>query len=160
PFINNVERIDVDHGKGLALKIDKADGTTDWIAYNPDGTLFQIRGVRTRANLAVNTSNGEIDVRRWFRADETNPDLINLARTDPSRPFVGKVIDTLPMQSGVVVTLAPSAQFDPQSLVGKVVFFQNDRHRTAHTIAAARGAGGTYELTFADDVLVGLAKVD
>ncbi len=152
----------LDKGAGVAVEVKRDDGATDLIAYNPTGGLTTIAGprIRTRAHIALGTYDSHATLTRWFRAFSTRND----EQFDAYQPESGEVTELFPLHSAVAVVFNGDASpTDAQSLVGRVVFFRNDRHRVAHTVSSAvRDFDNPlkYTLTLTDDILVGIARLD
>jgi hypothetical protein len=168
PFITGVRQLALAQGDGVALEVKRADGFEDVIVYAPDGSArLQDRRITTSAVIAVNTYHRASRPIRWFRANVLEAGAAGGAGVN--QPMTGRVKAVYPFMSAVSVKLDQQhLLYDARAraaLEGRVIHFRNDRHRTAHTVLSvappdADGAQGDLLLTLADDVLLGLAKVD
>ncbi|MEA2734695.1 MAG: hypothetical protein QOE14_1146, partial [Humisphaera sp.] len=160
PFIRSVTPLKLDDdegGAGVAIAVERVDGQTDVVMYDPAGARKRLRarGIDTRAEIAVTT----------FAADEKRPtrSFRVFATVASGRASVAKVVGVMPISSAIEIAAAdPNRPFDAADLPGRVIHFVNDRHRTAHTVASVARVPDSnhYLLTLADDIVVGLAKVD
>jgi hypothetical protein len=153
PFIKDVRQLKLNEPDAVALQVTREDGQADIILYNPSGHRIRIdhRDINTEAQVALTTFDAHGKLGRSFRA---------FSKVGPKQAIGGKVTQVLPLKSVVDVSIDPDRPLDPQSLIGQVVHFVNDHHRTAHTITSAWREGPKLELTLGDDLMVGLAKVD
>src|SRR5204863_7471171 len=75
----------------------------------------------------------------------------SFAATSGEESAVCRVTQVLPLRAAVEIQpqgwLDRDAHIAPQSLVGRVIHFRNDHHRTAHTIAAVQWDGDDLVLT-------------
>lgn len=151
PFIKDVKEFPLRRPDQTMLEVTREGGDIDVILINLSGEEVSIpaRGMRTRATAAVTTWGEGRKITRWFRALQ-------------APPFSGTVLDVLPLSGHVKIKLKGDRPFDdPQALVGRVVQFVNDRHRTSHPVTAARREDSeNIILTLGDDILIGLAKLD
>jgi hypothetical protein len=79
---------------------------------------------------------------------------------DPYRRLGGNVTEVLPLTGRIRVAVDRGDIGDEASLIGKVIHFSNERHRSAHTIRSARREGNSLLLGVDDDLFVGCAEVD
>jgi hypothetical protein len=157
PLIQDIKLLKLSRGDGVAIEVTR-EGAREVIVYNPGGSIKLADGrINTRANFAVNRYGNGSAPSQWVRAQATpNPPEVGKV----VGPFKAKVVSVYALTSSVGIRFEPDQAADMQSLVGRVVHFRNDRRRTAHTVVAAEGGENEIVLKLADDVIVGLAKVD
>jgi hypothetical protein len=158
PIIDAVTPVKLPYDDGCGLEIRYANGEVDEIVYDPvvRNTVVpsfvdlhpQVAVMHYQARKSGHY-RGEVQ-RSFFASTKSN-----------SMALRGKVSDILPLRCAVSIALEnPPQPLDLQALVGRVVHFRNDRHRTTHTISAAERDGTNLLLSVGDDLRVGLAKVD
>jgi oligo-alginate lyase len=160
PFIENVERIKLDAGMGLALKITRTNGESDVILYDAGHSTRQINALNLRTDavavVATFDSSGKL-LRAFFHNGENLRIGQNHFHTRPVGGFIASID---PSTCEVHIRPMYLGKTDPSSLVGKVVYFEHGDRRTAHTVASAERAGEDLVIKTTDDLLIGLAKVD
>jgi hypothetical protein len=156
-IIKRVNHTNFEQGDGVGLLVTLEDGTVDFIVYGPAAGEKRLGSINTSALVAIDRRSASGAVQR-FRVYAAPPSG-DVARTF-DRSHTGRVVDVLPLRSAVAVTLDSRPGFDERSLIGRVVHFVNDRHRTAHTIRTVERDGDRVILSLADDLLVGVAKLD
>jgi hypothetical protein len=158
-FIRSVQAAGFKEGSGTAVRVERADGNTDLVVYDPAGAAKTLdAGERTDARVAVVTYRPDhAVVRAWFAGGTF---LEAGGRTWKSAPApAGDVVGVNPAKSEVRVKLSSAGDVKPELLVGRIVHFRNDLRRTAHPVAAARMEGQELVLTTKDDLIVGRARV-
>jgi hypothetical protein len=159
PFIEEVTSMDIPDCRGVSIRIE--GGTTDRILYNPTNASVEIPGtsIKSDANTVVLSADGSGRILRSFCAGGTISGMEN----PPSKVcprIVGEVVSVKPSHQEVRVQVASLPKgFDPSSLTGKIVHFENGIRRTAHPIRAAELEGMQLVLTTRDDLFVGRAHV-
>ena len=156
-FIKSIGNIEVREGDGVALRVFHEDDTSDIIVYNPSGAILRTAYLSTDVKLAVN---------RYGRGSKPL-DSVRMGGTVRSKSWphaliTGEVTQVYPLVGGVVMKADELwMMHDVDRLVGRIVHFRNDRHRTAHMIEAVeRQDDFTVLLKLRDDLPVGLAKID
>lgn len=135
PFIKEVRPVAAERADGaVVVEVVRESGEVDRIRRDDSG------------RVSVQTLSGAGKALRSFEAGAPES--------------IGEVIAVEPAEERVRIKGKGSALQSPQDLVGRIVHFRNNRHRTAHPVRAAeRQADGSVLLTLADDIRVGLAKV-
>ncbi|HZZ44927.1 MAG TPA: heparinase II/III family protein [Tepidisphaeraceae bacterium] len=152
PIIDSATQIMTGSVSAVEVKRDK---DRDLLIYDPAGTDKNIDGVETDAQAAVVTFNKAGEATRVFFAGGSFLKVGGKSYT--ANALTGTVTSTDPQNTQVRVKI--SSSIDPATLVGRVVHFENDLHRTAHPITAARIDDNDLVLTTQDDLFVGRIHV-
>lgn len=149
PFITSVKRMKSEHDDDIvSLQVERGK-EIDTITYNPaHWTLPTVWGAWKPDVVVTRVPTGHAN-------------FFGVSTTDPDRRIEGKVVEALPMTGVIRIALRAALQPEmAETLVGRVVHFSNDRHRTAHMIASAKIQENNLILTLRDDMLVGVAQLD
>jgi oligo-alginate lyase len=158
PLIKSVRAVDPGPAGGVAVEVTRADGGTDLITYAMTRTQTRQGPERPEPRVVVLRRDRAGALTARFLAGDGSFALagerFEMAKT------TGAVISVDPPNAEIRVKPDDEAQTEPEQFLGRVVQFQNDKRRTAHTIAAARRDGQDIVFTTHDDLLVGRARVD
>ena len=158
PLVRECRRVEL-NGAATAVLVAREGGQTDVVVYNPSGAEAEVPEfkIRTNAEVAVATVDETGSPLRVFHAGGAWL-AVSEHRFDAAYTPHGVVVVANPEARSIRVRLTSGGEaFDPDSLVGRVVHFENDLRRTAHPIAAAVLDKGDLVLTTKDDLLVGRA---
>lgn len=152
-FVDAAKELKLEKGAGSVVEV-KRGAATDVVIYDPAGASKVVAGIETDAKSAVVTREGGT-VKRVFFAGGS---VLNVdGKSYTASAVAGTVIGTDPQKS--IVRVKVSGAVDPAALVGRLVHFENDLHKTAHPVAAARLDGDHLVLMTKDDLLVGRIRV-
>jgi hypothetical protein len=115
------------------IRVHRIDGSVDAITYDPE------------KDVAVITSDAANKQARAWSA--------SFPKT------IGHVTSIDPQKNQVRVAVDEKAHFETGDLAGRVVYFRNDLHRTAHPVIDAKRDGSELVLTTRDDLIVGRANI-
>ncbi len=161
PFIANVERIKLDAGMGLALKITRTNGESDIVLYDAGHSTRQIDSLklRTDAVAVVATFDASGNLIRAFFHDGENL-RIGTTRLH-TRPLGGFIASVDPPRCEIRIRPMSLGKIDTAAMVGRIIYFKHGDRRSPHTVASARMDGDELLIKITDDLLIGLAaKVD
>ena len=161
PLIERVRQLSLGRGSGVALEIQRSGGGSDIVIYDPQQTDKAIPDCALWTNVSVLVLRRDPagEVTNWFAAGNGDGFLTLRGGREDFHPRTGHVVSVKPKDSRIVMSPQwPGTK--PQDFVGRVVHFENDLRRTAHTIASAERAGDDIVLTPSDDLLIGRARVE
>jgi hypothetical protein len=154
PFIRGVRQLPLKSGDGVVIEVAHDNGRIDAIAYDPRETY------KKTTDGAVET-DGMVFVISWKPQGAVDRRFgVSRLRPGTGRTINGKINRVLPMQCAVEAQIDEPASLDPHEFIGRVAYFYNNYHRTAHTVTGIERQGDKWLITVADDLLVGLAKID
>jgi hypothetical protein len=160
-LIEQVRPLPLERGSGVALEIQRTTGGSDVVVYDPENTekVIPALGFSTNSSVLVLRRDPAGEVTSRFMAGSADVFLTLSGRREDSHPDRGVVVAVNPQASQVRISPeGPGTK--PEDFVGRVVHFENDLRRTAHTVVAAGRAGDAIVLTTSDDLLIGRARVD
>jgi hypothetical protein len=157
PSIKGIRRVDL-YDDCVGLDVLHESGDSDTITYNPNARedVMKVRGVGVRG-----VAGSVVCVERWHAGHRLATFAVSAKPTDAG-VFQSKVAQVLPMTGAVEISADDGVPLplNPQSLVGRVIHFRNEHHRTAHTVTAAHRERDRYVFKLGDDLLVGCVKVE
>ena len=154
PFITQVVRAPSERSDIVSLEVHREGRLVDRILYNPAGWEMKNAppAVAKRAEVSVIQSRTNGAPAAFFVSTRNDYFLVLRGSVSEVMPTTGKIRVAINTRLG---------NFDEDTLVGRVIHFDNNWHRTAHTITSARReADNTLLLTLRDDFVVGFAELD
>ncbi|NIA15942.1 MAG: hypothetical protein GWP08_17910, partial [Nitrospiraceae bacterium] len=160
PLVESARRVDLQDG-AVAVIVSRLGGRREAVVWNPNGGAVELAdaGIRTDAVTAVVTLDGAGAAVRVFAVSGTRLEAGGRTFEIPAA-LEGTVVDVDAAGCRATIALDDPARAEGLgALTGRVVHFVNPARRTAHPVTAAGIEGGQAVLTFADDLLVGRARI-